>query len=86
MEQKKKSSRQFRGKRDKRKSYDRKVRVQGHTLVISLGKIIPDDWRYVRLTPLRKSDTHIELLIEKLLGAEDNAQVETANKEHQQDA
>lgn len=78
--------RQFRGKKPKHKSYDRKVRQQGNTMVISLGKIIPDGWLYVRLTPLRITDTHVELLIEKLLGAEDNAQVETVNQRHQQDA
>ena len=86
MTEKPKRKRQFTFKKGQPKFYDRKVRKQGDTLVISLGKIVPDDWIYVRLRVFDKTDTTISLLIEKLLGAEIDAPIATAHSRRKQDA
>lgn len=62
--------RQFRGASKPRSFFDRKVQDTGYTRVLSLGKIIPKDWTYVRVTPLKKDKTTILLRIDKLLGDE----------------
>ena len=63
-----------------RQSYDRKVRNVGYTRYIAMGKIVPEGWQYVRLTPLNRTTNSVEILIEKLLGRENNAQTTTTNK------
>jgi len=67
-----KKRKQFKGTSKPRKFYDRKVLKYGHTRTLSLGKIIPKDWRYVRLRVTKKTPTQINLRIEKLVGAEIN--------------
>ena len=52
--------------------YDRKVQRSGYTRLISVGKIIPKDWRYVRLLPIEKGETYVEVRIIKLLEEEIN--------------
>lgn len=64
------SKRQFKGTSTKRKFYDRKVQDTGYTCVLSMGKIIPKGWTYVRMTKLHETDTSITIRIDKLLGAE----------------
>ena len=75
---------QFRGTSKPRQSYDRKVRHVGYTSYVALGKVIPNDWQYVRLTPLNRSPNSVELLIEKLFGAKNNAQTTNTNKTDKQ--
>jgi len=60
--------RQFHGTRGRRAFFDRKVRREGHARVLSLSKVIPEDWLYVRITPLNRTENTVELLIEKLYG------------------
>ena len=79
-----KTKRQFRGTSKPRQSYDRKVRNVGYTRYIAMGKIVPEGWQYVRLTPLNRTTESVEVLIEKLLGAENNAQTTTTNKTSKQ--
>lgn len=67
------TKRQFKGGRGKRPFYDRKVRTQGFSRIIALGKVIPRDWRYVRIAVQSKNHNHVVLVISKLLGAEINA-------------
>jgi len=64
----KRKRRQFKGTRGRRQHFDRKVRREGHARVLSLSKVIPEDWLYVRITPLNRTENSIELLIEKLYG------------------
>jgi len=64
----KRKRRQFHGTRGRRAFFDRKVRREGHARVLSLSKVIPEDWLYVRITPLNRTDNSVELLIEKLYG------------------
>jgi hypothetical protein len=64
--------RQFSGVTKPRAFFDRRVRVEGFTRSISMGKIIPKGWEYVRLTVKEKSDNKIVVQIEKLLGGENN--------------
>jgi len=64
------------GKSRKRQTppfFDRKVQAHGFTRLLSLGKVIPPDWRYVRIYVLRRTPDSVELLIKKLLGVESNA-------------
>jgi len=67
-----KKKRQFKGTSKARKFYDRKVLHYGHTRTLSLGRIIPKDWRYVRLKVTKKTPTQINLVIRKLVGSEIN--------------
>lgn len=53
--------------------YDRKVRKQGFTVVVSLGKVLPHDWKYTRITPLRVSEKTVIVQFDKLLGRGINA-------------
>jgi hypothetical protein len=76
--------RQFSGARKPRTFFDRKVTAVGYTRQISLGKVIPKDWRYVRIELLSRNDTDAVIKIHKLLGADINAQTEKADKADQQ--
>jgi hypothetical protein len=62
--------RQFKGASTRRSSFDRKVQDTGYTRTLSIGKIIPKDWAYVRLTPIQIEKQWIILRIDKLLGDE----------------
>jgi len=77
--------RQFKGAPTKRTFFDRKVQETGYTSTLSMGKIIPKDWTYVRITPLHKNKTTITIRIDKLLGEEKLAcypKTCTPNKQH----
>lgn len=64
--EKPKRKRQFKGTSKPRTFFDRKVRQVGYTRYVALGKLIPEGWTYVRLTPLNQTPTTIEVLIERL--------------------
>jgi xanthine dehydrogenase molybdopterin-binding subunit B len=53
--------------------YDRKVQAHGYTRLLSLGKVIPEDWRYVRIFVVKQTPTEVHIIIKKLLGVETNA-------------
>ena len=76
---------QFERTSQRRSFYDRRVRRTGYSRVISLSKVIPEDWTYVRITPLGVTPDSVQLLIEKLMGADDTAQSKTNNKRGKQD-
>lgn len=63
-----------------RNFYDRKVRQEGNSRVVSLTKLIPKTWKYVRLTTRKTSETRIILCIEKLYEEEKNNGKHTKNK------
>jgi len=81
-----KSKRQFKTGRKKRTFYDRKVRKVGFTLSISLGKVIPKGWTYIRITPIKREGNVITITLEKLVGENNHAQTAKNNKGSQQDA
>jgi len=58
---------QFYGTSKAKKFYDRKVRIQGHSRVISIGHIIPQKWLYVRLEVLERRPDVVIVKITKLL-------------------
>jgi len=60
--------------------YDRKVQAHGYTRLLSLGKVIPADWRYVRIWVERQTPTEVHVVIQRLLGVETNALIVTAGK------
>ena len=70
---------QFTGTSKSRTFFDRKVRHEGYTCSLSLGKIIPKDWSYVRLTKIGDDGHIITLRIEKLY-AEEQQKKETVVK------
>jgi len=76
-----KKTRQFRETARKREFYDRKVREVGYTRVISLGKIIPEDWAYVRMRILNQTDESIEVLFTKLMGRDNDTYDEETSEE-----
>lgn len=53
--------------------FDRKVQAYGYTRALSLGKVLPKDWRYVRIYVTKATENEVHLIIRKLLGVEANA-------------
>jgi len=72
--------RQFSGVTKPRTFYDRKVGHYGQSRTLSLTKIIPKDWQYVRITPLKADETTFVIEVKKLLGANNNGK-KTDNSE-----
>jgi len=66
------TKRQFKAGPKTRLFYDRKVRHEGYTRSLSLGKIIPKDWQYVRIKVAAQTPDFIKLEILKLMGGEKN--------------
>lgn len=60
--------------------YDRRVRHEGATRSLSLGKVIPKHWIYVRITILEQNPEYIKLGILKLAGDEQNEPKESGSK------
>lgn len=77
-----KRTRQFSGASKPRTFFDRKVRPQGGGCSISVTKLIPKTWRYVRLRKVRETDTSVTVRIEKLLGEKQHAPNKKADKGH----
>jgi len=77
-------TRQFKRTSKKKQHIDRQVRKVGNTTYIALGKIIPKNWIFVRITTLNKTEKELQLQIEKLYGSENNAQNTTADKGSEQ--
>jgi len=68
------------GRQKNKPFYDRKVQAHGYTRLLSLGQVIPKDWRYVRIHVVKQTPTEVHLVIQKLLGVEANALVVTPGK------
>lgn len=79
-----KKKRHFTGTSEPKTHYDRKVHHTSTTRLLSLGKIIPRDWLYVRIHLQYKDEEIINLAIEKLLGVEEAAQIAKFNQKHKQ--
>lgn len=73
-------TRQFSGASKPRLFFDRKVRQQGGGRSLSMGKVIPPTWKYVRIRKVRESDTSVTVRIEKLFEEKQHAQNKKSNK------
>lgn len=78
--------RQFQTSATKRTFFDRKVLKLGYGRTVSLGKAIPKEWKYARITILEKDSSHVVLDITKLLGDEPVALTQKASPYHRQNA
>ena len=76
-----KKKRQFKGTATPKTFYDRKVRKVGYSRVVSLSKIIPENWAWVRMQTLNQTDGAIEVLFTKLMGIDEITQVKGARQE-----
>ena len=76
-----KTKRQFRGTSHPKVFHDRKVRIVGYSRVLSVSKILPKEWLYVRMRVLNKTPDAIEVLFTKLMGRDDDAHIEKASEE-----
>ena len=76
-----KRKRQFKGTGERRTFFDRKVRKVGYSRVLSMSKLIPEDWAWVRMRVLNKTNDAVEVLFTKLLGCDDVASDEDTSKE-----
>lgn len=75
---------QFHVGAQRRTFFDRKVLKYGYSRTIALGKVIPKDWQYVRITILVKDKSHVSLDLTKLTAVESRAQdtiPDTRNRE-----
>lgn len=61
---------QFNTSAKKRTFFDRKVITYGYSRSVSMGKVIPADWTYVRVTIIEQDKSHILVAFDKLLGAD----------------
>ena len=66
--------RQFHTRATPRTFFDRKIVQYGYGRTIALGKVLPKDWQYVRVTINNKDDCTITLTLTKLKVSETHAQ------------
>lgn len=61
-------TKQFQTTPRKRDFFDRKVLTYGYSRTVALGKIIPQDWTYLRITVVNIDQTNITIKLTKLMG------------------
>jgi len=61
-----KKPKQFRGTSKRKNFYDRKIRPQGFSVVVSLGKVLPSDWTWTRIHLLDRTDKTVTVMFERL--------------------
>lgn len=62
--------RQFKGTSKPRLFFDRKLRPAGNTRVVSLGKVLPEGWSYIRMEIVDRTENTVTVQFTKLLEAE----------------
>jgi hypothetical protein len=60
--------RQFQTAAQRRTFFDRKVLHYGYSRTVALGKIIPKEWKYVRIHLIESTPRTLTINIEKLYG------------------
>ena len=65
--------------------YIRKVMHTGTTRLLSLGKVIPKDWNYVKIHVNYEDDGNIYLCLERMWNNEDDTQDNNSNQTDKQD-
>ena len=76
--------RQFKGTSAPRLFFDRRVRETGGTISVSLGKILPHNWYYIRLEVIDRNDDSVTVKITKLLENKPYASDTATNKTGEQ--
>lgn len=71
---------QFHITAERRTFFDRKVLHYGSSRTVAIGKIIPADWPYVRMTILAKKDNTITVQLDKLFMGVSHARDTKTNK------
>lgn len=80
-----KRKRQFKGTSKTPKFYDRKVQHHRTGRTLSMSKVIPEDWAYVRIIPIDRGEDYIDLVIRKLMTVEELAQIKASNQKDRKD-
>lgn len=62
--------RQFHTSAQKRTFFDRRVLRYGYSATVSMGKIIPKNWAYVRMSIIEQTEKTLTIKLEKLIGVE----------------
>jgi hypothetical protein len=78
------SKRQFHTAAKRRSFFDRKVLTYGSSRTVSLSKVIPKDWTYVRIGIVEKNPNQTTITITKLTVSESHAQNPQTNKTNRQ--
>jgi hypothetical protein len=78
-------TRQFQTAAQRRTFFDRKVLKYGYSRTIALGKVVPEEWQYVRVRVLDKNSSRITIELTKLLGSEPLAQNKKPDSTDRQD-
>jgi len=71
---------QFHTSAEKRTFFDRKVLNYGSSRTVAMGKIIPKEWPYVRMTIIEQDKDSRMILIEKLFLGVEHARNPKTNK------
>jgi hypothetical protein len=71
---------QFQTAAQRRTFFDRKILRYGHSATVSMGKIIPKDWAYVRLRVVEKTEKNMTISLEMLLRDTNGARYTKANQ------
>jgi len=74
--------RQFHTSAQKRTFYDRRVLRPGYSATVSMGKIIPKNWAYVRMSIIDQTEKTLTIKLEKLIGVEQLAYGATNDKKN----
>jgi len=80
------SKRQFQTAAQHRLFFDRKVLRYGYSATVSMGKIIPKEWTYVRVSKIEETPKTIVVRIERLRGKKDDTPNTKNNKTNRPDA
>ena len=75
-----KSKRLFKGTGSPRTFFDRRVRFTGGTKSVSLGKVLPESWSYIRIEIVDRDSDAVTVKFTKLLEEFAGAQSTTANQ------
>ena len=76
---------QFKGTSAPRLFFDRRVRETGGTISVSLGKILPHNWYYIRLEVIDRGVNSVTVKFTKLLENEPHASDTPNSQASQQD-
>ncbi len=80
------AKRQFKGTKAPRLFFDRRVRTTGDTKSLSLGKVLPANWYYVRVEVTDRDANSITIKITRLLETQINASDNKTDTGDKQDA
>jgi hypothetical protein len=65
-------------------TFNRKVFKHGHGRSLSVTKLLPTTWEYVKITVVRADQNEVVLKIKKLYGVNNNAQNTTTSARRKQ--